>query len=177
MSNHPTGLDRPIPARLPSELTLPSSVYDSNRGCADYIIEINERLATVREVEKLLKAAGEAAKAILLERLEIEGMKHFAFDDLGTFTRTEKVNISFPSNENGGRKAASDWLKLCIERGLMTFEEMLDVQQSRVSDPTVVSLEQAVEEFNEKNPSNPIPPSPFSKYVTSKLSTPTKRKG
>lgn len=177
MSNHPTGLDRPIPDRLPDSIELPEAVFHSNKACAEYIVELNERLATVRAVEKLLKEANEAAKNILLERLDVEGMKHFAFDDLGTFSKSEKTYISFPTNENGGKAAAAKWLHACVDAGIMEFEELLQVQQSRISNDTVMSLEQAVEAYNEANPKNPLPASPFHRFEKFTLSTPTKRKG
>lgn len=177
MSNHPTGLDRPIPHILPDNIELPQEVFHSNKACAAYIIELNERLATVRAVEKLLKDALESSKNILLERLDIEGMKHFAFDDLGTFSKSEKTYISFPTNENGGKSAAAKWLHACVDAGIMQFDELLQVQQSRISNDTVIGLEQAVAEYNEKNPNNPIPASPFHRFEKTTLSTPTKRKG
>lgn len=163
------------------KLQIPKEIYESDKACGEFIISINEQLAKVAEAEKALKEAKEVATKVMLERLEVTGLKNFAFD-FGTFSKTTKVHVSFPTAEHGGKDAATAWLQECYERGVIEFADLLNVQQARVSAEPLLAIEQAVKEFNSKlaltDPNAlPIADSPFNHYEQTTLSTPRKRKG
>ena len=70
----------PNAANLPRELDIPQEIYESDRACGEFIVTLNESLAYIRAIEKLFKEAQEKASNVMLERLEVTGFKHFAFD-------------------------------------------------------------------------------------------------
>lgn len=163
------------------ELSLPNEAFTSDKACAEFIIEINERLSKLNDISKKLKEVKAEAEEILLTRLEATGQKHFAFEDLGTFSKSSRTFVAFPTQENGGKDAAAAWLKLCYDKGIISeFVELLDVQQSRINAEPVSVIEEKVAEYNEQqrlNGSNDlIPESPFNKYEKQSLSSPRKRK-
>lgn len=163
------------------KLIIPKEIYESDKACGEFILSVNEQLAQVAEAEKLLKEAKEIAMKVMLERLEVTGLKNFAFD-FGTFSKSTKVHVSFPTAENGGKEAATAWLQECYERGVIEFADLLNVQQARVSAEPLLAIEQAVKEYNERQSLmdanfKPIAESPFNHYEQTTLSTPRKRKG
>lgn len=166
---------------MSKQLHIPKEIYESDKACGEFIISINEQLTKLAEAEKLLKEAKETATNVMLQRLEATGLKNFAFD-FGTFSKTTKVHVSFPTAEKGGKEAATKWLQECYERGIVEFDDLLNVQQSRVSAEPLLAIEQAVKEYNERlslmDPNfEPIADSPFNHYEQTTLSTPRKRKG
>ena len=116
----------------------------------------------------------------MLDRLEATGMKHFAFDGLGTFKKATSVKLSFPTAENSGKETAVKWLEMCLERGVITPAQLLDLQQARLVTEPVLAIEQAVEEYNQRQALNGstdlLPPSPFNRFEQTTLSTPRTRK-
>lgn len=165
----------PNAANLPRELDIPQEIYESDRACGEFIVTLNESLAYIRAIEKLFKEAQEKASNVMLERLEVTGFKHFAFD-FGTFTPRTSTKIGFPAQENGGKAKAAEWLKELLERDIISFSDLLDVQQSRITVDAVKAIEESVAEYNKANPHDAIEESPFNHYVETKLSTPTKRR-
>lgn len=160
-------------------IPIPKEIYQDDRACADFILVLNEKLAKVASIEKALKEAKDIASNVLLERLELTGQKHFAFD-FGTFAKTTKTYVSFPTAENGGKDTAAEWLHECVSRGIIDFTDVINIQQARLSTEPILALEQMVNEYNEKHKFdtgfNPIPQSPFNRYTKNTLTTPRKRK-
>lgn len=161
-------------------LEIPQAIYESDKACGEFILSVNERLSKLAELEKALKAAKEVAVGVMLDRLAATGQKHFAFENLGTFKKVTSVKLSFPTAEKGGKEAAVSWLIQCLERGVISPAQLMDLQQARlVSDP-VLAIEQAVEEYNLQQSLNGstdlLPPSPFNRYEQVTLSTPRTRK-
>lgn len=161
-------------------LEIPQEIYQSDKACGEFILSLNERLSKVAEIEKTLKEAKEVAVNVMLARLEATGQKHFAFENLGTFKKTTSLKLSFPTAENGGKEAAVVWLTECLNRGVITPAQLLDLQQARLVTDPVLAIEQAVEEYNEQQAFNGstdlLPPSPFNRYEQTTLSTPRSRK-
>lgn len=161
-------------------LEIPKEIYQSDKACGEFILSINERLSKLAEIEKELKAAKEVATGVMLDRLEATGQKHFAFENLGTFKKMTSVKLSFPTAENGGKEAAVIWLTQCLERGVITPAQLLDLQQARLVTEPVLAIEQAVEEYNRQQIFNGstdlLPPSPFNRFEQTTLSTPRTRK-
>lgn len=164
-----------------TKVEVPKAIYQDDKACAEFIVDINERLAQLSTIEKALKEAKDVAVNVMLERLEITGQKHFAYD-FGTFSKTIKTQLAFPSAEKGGKDAAVEWLDECVERGIIDTHDLMSVQQARVSAEPLLAIEALVAEYNEtealKNPDSfvPVPPSPFNRYEQVTLSTPRKRK-
>ena len=161
-------------------LEIPQEIYKSYRACGEFILSINERLSKLADIEKSLKAAKDVAVGVMLDRLEATGQKHFAFENLGTFKKSTSVKLSFPTAENGGKEAAVMWLTQCLERGVITPAQLLDLQQARLVTEPVLAIEQAVEEYNQQQTLNGstdlLPPSPFNRFEQTTLSTPRTRK-
>ena len=161
---------------------IPQEIYTDDQACGEFILDINARLTKLSAIEKSLKEAKETASKVMLDRLEATGLKHFAFE-FGTFSKTTATQVSFPTAENGGKEAAVGWLSMCLERGVIDLNDLMNVQQARVSREPVLAIEELVKEYNEKqalaNPNGfePIPDSPFNKYEQTTLRSPTKRKG
>ena len=163
------------------KLQIPKEIYESDKACGEFLVDCNEQLAKIAAAEKAIKEAKEVATKVMLERLELTGMKNFAFD-FGTFSKTTRVHVSFPTAEDGGKDAATEWLQECFERSIIDLADVLNVQQARVSAEPVLAIEQAVKEYNEKHALMdpnfvPIKDSPFNHYEQTTLSTPRKRKG
>lgn len=163
-----------------SILEIPQEIYQSDKACGEFILSINERLSKLADVERALKEAKDVAVGVMLDRLEATGQKHFAFENLGTFKKTTSVKLSFPTAGNGGKEAAVVWLTQCLERGVITPAQLLDLQQARLVTDPVLSIEQAVEEYNQQQTLNGstdlLPPSPFNRFEQITLSTPRTRK-
>lgn len=167
-------LQMPKVSDLPRELTIPPEIYESDKACGEFIVTLNESLAYIAAMEKLFRAAKDVASNVMLERLEVTGQKHFAFD-FGTFSPRVSDNVGFPKEEDGGKQKAFDWLKELVERDIIDFRTVLDVQQSRLVKDTVAAVEELAAKYNEDNPDSPVPESPFNHFVETKLSSPQKR--
>lgn len=163
-----------------SILTIPQEIYESDKACGEYIVAINERLGKLADIEKQLKECKDIATNLMLDRLSATGQKHFAFEGLGTFKKTTSVKMSFPTADNGGKEAAVQWLTLCLERGVITPAQLLDLQQARLVTEPVIAIEQAVADYNQQQTLNGstdlIPQSPFNRFEQTTLSTPRTRK-
>lgn len=161
-------------------IEIPQEIYENDKACGEFIFELNQRLSKLAEIEKKLKAAKDVAVDVMLTRLEATGQKHFAFENLGTFKKTTSVKLSFPTAENGGKETAVKWLELCLERGVITPAQLLDLQQARLVTEPVLAIEKAVEEYNfqqqAKGSTDLLPPSPFNHFEQVTLSTPRTRK-
>ena len=161
-------------------IEIPQEIYTSDKVCGEFIFDLNQRLAKIAEIEKAVKEAKEIATNVMLDRLEATGMKHFAFDGLGTFKKTTSVKLSFPTVENGGKETAVKWLELCLGRGVITPAQLLDLQHARLVTEPVLVIEQAVAEYNQQQTLNGstdlLPPSPFNRFEQTTLSTPRTRK-
>lgn len=161
-------------------IPVPSDIYTSDRACGEFILSLNERLSKLEGIQKELKAAKEVAVGVMLDRLEATGQKHFAFEGLGTFKKTVSDKISFPKSEDGGKEAAVVWLTQCLERGVITPAQLLDLQQARVVSEPALAIEKAVEAYNQQQQLNGssdlLPPSPFHHFRQTTLSTPRTRK-
>ena len=161
-------------------IEIPADIYTSDKACAEFIFDMNQRQAKIIEIEKAVKEAKDIAVQVMLDRLEATGMKHFAFDGLGTFKKTTSVKLSFPTAGNGGKETAVKWLEMCLERGVITPAQLLDLQQARLVTEPVLAIEQAVEEYNQRQALNGstdlLPPSPFNRFEQTTLSTPRTRK-
>lgn len=161
-------------------IEIPHEIYTSDKACGEFIFDINQRLARLAEVEKELKAVKEIACNTLLDRLEATGQKHFAFEGLGTFSKSTSTKLSFPTAENGGKETAVRWLEQCLERGVITPAQLLDLQQARLVTEPVLAIERAVEQYNQQQTLNGstdlLPPSPFHRYEQTTLSTPRTRR-
>lgn len=162
-----------------TNIKIPQDIYTSDKACGEFIISINERLSKLAELEKQLKFMKEEAVNVMLTRLEATGQKHFAFD-FGTFYKTSSLKISYPSADNGGKEAGVQWLIECLKKGVITAEQLLDVQQSRLNSEPILAIEKAVEEYNQTQILNGqtdlISPSPFNKFEHISLATPRKFK-
>ena len=161
-------------------IDIPQEIYTDDKVCGEFLVSINERLGRISTIEKELKEAKEIASRVMLDRLEATGLKHFAFD-FGTFAKTTKTQVAFPTAENGGKAAAVVWLEQVMDAGLIDLADILNVQQARVSADPVLAIEKLVEDYNAQhsllNPEFvPIPPSPFNKHEQTTLSVPRKRK-
>lgn len=163
-----------------SRIEIPKEIYENDKACGEFIFEINQRLSKVAEIEKELKEAKDVAVDVMLTRLEATGQKHFAFENLGTFKKTTSTKLSFPTAENGGKETAVKWLEQCLERGVITPAQLLDLQQARLVTEPVLVIEQAVEAYNQQQQLNGstdlLPPSPFNRFEQVTLSTPRTRK-
>lgn len=162
------------------QLVIPQEIYQSDKACGEFILAINERLSKLSALEKRLKEAKEEACNVMLTRLEATGQKHFAFEGLGTFSKSTSVKLSFPTAENGGKEAAVEWLTLCLERGVVSPAQLMDIQQARLVTEPVLAVEKLVEEYNANQQLNGstdlLPPSPFNRFEMTTLSTPRTRK-
>lgn len=157
---------------------IPKEIYESERACGEFIVAINERLATLAGLEKELKRAKDIASEVLLNKLEASGMKHFAFD-FGTFSKSTKTAFSFPTAEDGGKEKAVEWLIECVSAGIITTRDLLDVQQARISVEPLVAIIEQVEEYNARQKlvgGDLIPDCPFNRYQQTTLTAPRKRK-
>lgn len=162
-------------------LEIPQEIYTSDKACGEYILALNERKSKLAELDKIITENLNTAKEIMLDRLEATGMKHMAFENLGTFKKTTKTYVSFPTAENGGKEAAVEWLTLALERGVITPAQLLDLQQARIVSEPALAIEETVEEYNRQQAINGavdklMPPSPFNHFTQSTLSTPRTRK-
>lgn len=161
-------------------IEIPNEIYTSDKACGEFILSLNERLSKLSAIEKELKEAKEVAVNVMLDRLEATGQKHFAFENLGTFKKTTKVMLAFPTAENGGKETAVKWLEQALERGIITPAQLLDVQQARLVAEPVLAIEEAVKEYNTqqalKGSSDLMPDSPFNRFEQTTLSTPRTRK-
>lgn len=161
-------------------IKIPQAIYENDRMCGEFIFELNQRLSKLEELKKQITEAKDTAVDVMLTRLEATGQKHFAFENLGTFKKTISTKLSFPTAENGGKEAAVKWLEQCLERGIITPAELLDLQQARLVNESVLAVEQAVEEYNQQQQLNGstdlLPPSPFNRFEQVTLNTPRKRK-
>lgn len=161
-------------------LQIPQEIYSNPRECGEFIFSINERLTKLTEIEKELKEAKEIASKAMLEMLAVSGQKNFNFENLGIFKKTTSTKLAFPTAENGGKETAVQWLTLCLERGVISPAQLLDVQQARLVNDPVIAIEEAVEAYNKQQQlqgnTDLIPPSPFHRYEQVTLSTPRTRK-
>lgn len=157
-------------------LPIPDVIYTSDKACAEYIVGLNERLAKISEIEKAVKEAKEIACNHLLNRLELSGLKNFNFEGIGQFKKSSTLHKSFPSVEDGGKPIAVAWLEKAYNAGAISFSDVMNVQQSRLSNDAVVSLEQVITEWNEENPNQSIGDSPFGEFEKVTLTTPRKFK-
>lgn len=161
-------------------IEIPKDIGLNDRTCAEFIYNINERLAKLAEIEKALKEAKKKAEHIMLDRLQATGQKHFAFENLGTFKKIKSTKVSFPTAERGGKEAAVQWLGQCLERGVISREQLLDIQQARLVTEVVLDVEAAAEEYNQQQRLNGstdlLPESPFNHYEQVTLSAPRTRK-
>lgn len=162
------------------KMEIPQEIYNSDKACAEFLLSLNQRLSRLAEIERALKEAKETASDVMLSRLCATGQKHFAFEGIGTFSKSEREIVEFPSAENGGSEAATAWLKELLEKGVITPEIMLDSRQSRLSTQTVVAIEAAAEAWNRERIANnlggEVPKSPFNRFKKIVLSTPRTRK-
>lgn len=173
MTSNPR-IQMPKVSDLPRELTIPPEIYQSEKACGEFIITLNESLAYIGAMDKLFRAAKEVASQVMLERLEVTGQKHFAFD-FGTFSPRISDNVGFPTEAAGGKQKAFEWLKDLVERDIIDLRTVLDLQQSRLVKDTVSAVEELAAKYNEDNPDNPVAESPFNHFVETKLSSPQKR--
>lgn len=162
------------------KITVPPEIHTDIKACGEFIVDINERIAQLQAVEKALKEAKETACNVMLDRLNATGQVHFAFD-FGTFSQTKRTNVSFPTAEDGGRDKAAEWLQELLDRKVIDFKDVLNVQQSRVSVENVLAIEELAKEYNDNfsliDPNfEPVPESPFNHFEQFTLSTPRKRK-
>lgn len=156
--------------QVPDKFDIPDDVYDSPLKLGKYIAELRERKDYATAVLKAIKATQDQAEYAMMDILAASGQSHFAFEDLGRFAKTSSETVSFPTAEDGGRDAALRWLKECMDVGLIKFDELMSIQQARVSKEPVLALEEAVAKYNLANPDSPLPDSPFSKYTRTSLS-------
>lgn len=162
------------------EIKIPQNARTDMKALGEFIIRLNEEKAKVALIDKSIEVALKEAKELMLENLEQSGQKHFAFEGLGTFSKSTKTQCSFPTEEMGGRTAAVNWLMLCVERGIIDIPQLLYIQQARLVPESVMIVEQAVAEYNQQQMEagnwDLIPESPFSKYEVKTLSAPRSRK-
>lgn len=158
---------RPI---VPDKFDIPDEVYESPLKLGEYIAAMRDRKDYANDMLKAIKRTLDEAEFAMIDLLAASGQTHFAFEELGRFAKTSTSSISFPTAEDGGREAALRWLKGCMEVGLINFDELMSIQQARVSKEPVLALEEAVIAYNTANPKNALPESPFSKYTRTSLS-------
>lgn len=156
--------------QVPDKFDIPEEAYETPLKLGKYIAELRERKDYVIAVEKAVKATLEQAEFAMMDMLAASGQTHFSFENLGRFAKTSSDSVSFPSANDGGRDAAMRWLKECMDAGLLGFDELMSIQQARVSKEPVLALEEAVEKHNKANPGKKIPDSPFAKYTRTSLS-------
>lgn len=163
-----------------NEIKIPDEIYTSDKACGEFIFAINGRLSTVSALEKELKRVKEIACNVMLDRLEATGQKHFAFEGLGTFSKKVRTSITFPTEENGGKEKAKQWLIKCLEKGIITPIQLLDVQKSYANSEPILAVEEAAAKYNQqqelKGSKDLIPDSPFNHFEKTILSTPQTRK-
>lgn len=151
--------------------------FELEKDCGAYIVMINETLAELSDKEKKLKKLKELACNFLLDRLNVSGQKNYNFTGIGTFAVRRTTQVSFPTEDNGGKQAAVNWLISAVKAGVITEDLLLSVQQSRLNKDVVLYIEQLVDEYNEDKPdSEKLPRSPFTHYDKEDLSTPRKLK-
>lgn len=148
---------------IPDKFPIPEEAYESPVKLGQFIAQMRERRKRASDMEKAIKATLDEAEGNMLDLLASSGQRHFAFEDLGTFAKSTTQYVSFPNNEDGGRQKAIDWLTRCLDAGLLDIDELMTIQQARVSKEPVLALEEAVAEYNQRNPNNPLPESPFRK--------------
>lgn len=160
--------------KVPKELKVPDVVFDSDKALGAFIIHINEVRSTIAEAEKATKQLLDEAQEIMLKRLDATGLKNFAFEDLGTFSKRTSTKYSMPP---GGKSELAEYVDLLLDKGIIeSTAEVLDLQQSRLSGEPVEALYQAIEAYNEECPSDDkLPEPPFKKYEHISLSAPKKR--
>ena len=124
------------------QLEIPSEIYEDDKKCAEFILHINEQLSKVAEAKKMLKEAKAVAETQMIARLDATGMKHFAFADLGTFSRRASTKVDFPSDEQGGRAVADEWLLALIKNGIIDTQAILYLQQARLVEGGVLAIEE-----------------------------------
>ena len=156
--------------QIPDKFDIPEEVYASPLALGKYIAALRERRDYANAMVKAIKATLDQAEFAMLDVLAASGQTHFAFEELGRFAKTSSSSVSFPSAEDGGRDAALRWLKECMDAELIDFNELMSIQQARVSKEPVLALEEAVLAYNTKHPNDPLPESPFSKYTKTSLS-------
>lgn len=155
---------------VPDKFDIPDEVYETPLKLGEYIAAMRDRKDYANDMLKAIKRTLDEAEFAMIDLLAASGQTHFAFEELGRFAKTSTSSISFPTAEDGGREAALRWLKDCMEAGLIDFDELMSIQQARVSKEPVLELEQAVEAYNAANPDSALPESPFSKYTRTSLS-------
>ena len=165
---------------MKNQFSIPENIYTSDLACGEFIIALNERLAEIANEEKQLKAMKEEATNVMLTRLAATGQKHFAFD-FGTFYKNSSIKYSFPTAEDGGKEKAVQWLCEAVKKGIISVEQLLDVQQSRLVAEPLLAIEKAVEEYNQQmrlngNENQLMESSPFNHYEHISLVTPRKRR-
>ena len=158
---------RPI---VPDKFDIPDEVYESPLKLGEYIAAMRDRKDYATDMLNSIKRTLADAEYAMIDLLAASGQTHFAFEELGRFAKTSTSSISFPTAEDGGREAALRWLKGCMEVGLINFDELMSIQQARVSKEPVLALEEAVIAYNTANPDKALPESPFSKYTKTSLS-------
>lgn len=156
--------------QVPDKFDIPSEAYETPLKLGRYIAELRERKDYITAMDKAVKATLAQAEFAMIDMLAASGQTHFAFEELGRFAKTSSDSVSFPTAEAGGRDAALRWLKECMDAGLLEFDELMSIQQARVSKEPVLALEEAVEKYNKENPGKELPDSPFSKYTRTSLS-------
>ncbi len=156
--------------QVPDKFDIPDEVYETPLKLGKYIAELRERKDYITAMEKAVKATLAQAELAMIDMLAASGQTHFSFEELGRFAKTSSDSISFPNADAGGRDAALRWLKECMEADLLGFDELMSIQQARVSKEPVLALEEAVEKYNKVNPDKKVSESPFSKYTRTSLS-------
>lgn len=160
------------------EIEIPQEIYKDDRTCAEFIIELNKRISKLSVLEKAIKEAKDIASNVLLTRLEATGQKHFAYEDLGTFSKRVSTKLSLTKEVGHSKEDAIEWLEKCREKGIITGKQAFDIFQARVSEEPVLAIEEAVEEYNRtqllkpKDQQDLIPPSPFKRFEQIILITP-----
>lgn len=156
--------------QVPDKFDIPDEAYETPLKLGKYIAELRERKDYVTAMDKAVKATLAQAELAMIDMLAASGQTHFSFAELGRFAKTSSDSISFPNADAGGRDAALRWLKECMDANLLDFDELMSIQQARVSKEPVLALEEAVEKYNKANPGKELPESPFSKYTRTSLS-------
>lgn len=156
--------------QVPDKFVIPDEVYETPLKLGTYIAELRARKDYATSMLNAIKRTLAEAEYAMMDVLAASGQTHFSFEDLGRFAKTTSDSVSFPSDEDGGRAAALRWLKECMEVGLIDFDELMTIQQARVSKEPVLALEDAVIKYNAANPDSKLPESPFSKYTKTSLS-------
>lgn len=162
------------------KIPIPPEIYTSDKACGEFIISLNEQQAKLTAVENAIKEAKDVACEVMLQRLEITGQKHFAFD-FGTFSKTTTTQLSFPTADDGGKAKAVEWLQLLLDKGVIDLHDVLNVQQSRISVEATLALEQLARDYNDEHGQfdpdfKKLPDSPFNRYEKTTLKSPRKRK-